>query len=93
MPTKLAATGAGQRTIELLGVMSLQMSLCDVTSEFKFHVVPFLATFYSVLLGQEILGKLGLKIDCGDDVFRASGSQQISASELIVISAQEGIHP
>lgn len=37
LPTKLTAKGAGKQAIELLGVVSLQISMCNVIFEFKFQ--------------------------------------------------------
>lgn len=92
LPTKLTVTGAGQQTIELSDVESLQIPLCDVTLDVEFQVVPFLAACYPVLLGQDILSQLELIIDCGNGVVKAPGSNRIFASESIVLPAREGIH-
>lgn len=43
LPLKLTAKVPGQQTIELMGTVTLGISLCDVTSTFKFHVVPYFA--------------------------------------------------
>lgn len=43
LPIELTAVGASRQTNELMGVVTLQVFLCDITSTFEFPVVLYLA--------------------------------------------------
>lgn len=67
------------------------MSSCDVASAFGFHAVPYLAKFHSVRLSQDILNKVRLVIDCGNNVVCAPGFNMIFASKSLLITPRQGI--
>lgn len=60
-----------------MNIVTVQISLCEVTSTYEFHVLPYLVDLYFVFLGQDILSALGLIFDRGNNVVHALAPKKL----------------